>query len=996
MIGKTVSHYKIIESLGQGGMGVVYKAEDTKLKRNVALKFLPQDLTRDPEANARFILEAQAASALDHQNICTIHEINETKPALGEPGDGQTYIVMAFYKGQTLKQLIQDRPLKLDESIRIISQIGKGLSKAHRKGIIHRDIKPANVIFDEDNTAKILDFGLAKLSGQTVLTQTGSRMGTIKYMSPEQTSGEPIDQRSDIWALGILLYEMLTGQHPFKGNYDQAIIYSIMNEEPQAISQILKGTPNKLEKIVAKALTKNPDDRYQSIDDMLYELESLIINTGIRKKEIPLKFIVRAFQKKEFRYSALSAGLMLILIIAFILLKPVILMETLTTRPLPIMVINFDNQTGDDEFELWEKMIPEMLITKLEQSGGFHVIPWERISDLKKQLGKHDVNFINRELGYQLAGKDSVKMMVTGSLTRAGDMFAIDAKVMNVETRDILKSFSVKGQGEESLLISQIDDLGEAIARGVRDNKSLAKSLQLPIRKYTTSSTEAYKLYIQGRYLRPSKAIPILKQAIEIDSAFAKAYLSLSFKYKLQRQFTKYAIAFNKAKKHSDKASEQEKMSIQTWYYFYFKEDLVKADSIGQIYVNTYPKYIEPHLLMATIHSIQKKYDRAIEEFNTILRMNPEHLTALNDLGYLYAKMSDYERALDCYRRYAAIKTDSNMYDSMADIYYDMGNLENALTNFKESFKLCPRCYWSAMKVARCYAQKEEYSIAIDWTEKNDIIKRPDLVPYQKSFYNYLAGQYELAKDNINKSLSYGDSLYQAGESPNVVIYLQYILLAWLYYDLDEFDKGLEALHEAKNNLEKDKFNYELANAIVTANLNLYSGLVYTHAGNLDSARNHLHDLYSIALDSSFKYQEHAVFFSNLLKAEILTAENSYDEALIILRKIKVPKVNDNFFRFTLPLKDDLMAKILLKKENPDKAIIEYERLISSDLKVRGWRFIDPRYRYRLAKLYEKKGWPGKAIEQYKSFLKVWKNADPAHPELIDAKERLVALEEEE
>jgi serine/threonine protein kinase/tetratricopeptide (TPR) repeat protein len=967
-------------------MGVVYKAEDTKLKRNVALKFLPQDLTRDPEANARFILEAQAASALDHQNICTIHEINETKK-------GQTYIVMAFYEGQTLKQLIQDRPLKIDESIRIITQIAEGLSNAHRKGIIHRDIKPANVIFDEDNTAKILDFGLAKLSGQTVLTQTGTRMGTIKYMSPEQTSGEQVDQRSDIWALGILLYEMLTGQHPFKGSYDQAIIYSIMNEEPQPVSLILKETPFKLEKIVAKSLRKNPDDRYQSIDDMLYELESLIINTGIREKESLLKSIVRAFQKKEFRYSVISAGLVIILICAFLFVKPIILNDATYSRPLPIMVINFDNQTGDDEFELWEKMLPEMLITKLEQSGGFHVIPWERILNLKKQLGKHDVKFINRELGYQLAIKDSVKMMVTGSLTRAGAMFAIDAKVMNVETRDILKSFSVKGLGEESLLISQIDDLGEAIARGVHDTESLAKSLQEPIRKYTTSSTEAYKLYIEARYMRPSIAIPLLKKAIKIDSTFTRAYLELSLKYKERRQFSEYAVTINKAMKHSDKAPQRERLSIQTWYYFYFKGDNAKADSIGQIYANTYPKYIEPHLLMALIHSSQKKYDQAIVEYNTMLSMNPENLIALNNLGYLYQGMENYDEALNCFRRYAAIKTDPNMYDSMADIYYDMGYLENALTNFKEGFKLCPRCYWSALKAARCYAHKEEYSNAIEWAEKFDFIKRPDLVPYQKAFYYYLAGQYNLARENIDKSLYYGDSLYQAGESPNVVIYFQYILLAWLYYDLDEFDKGLKALQEASNNLEEDRYDYELANTLVSAYFNLYSGLVYTQRGNLDSARIQHHDLYSIALESSFYYQEHVVLFSDLLKAEILTAENSYDEALTILRKIKIPKVDDNFFRFTLPLKDDLIAKTLIKMNNTDEAIDEYERMISSDLKKRGWRFIDPRYRYRLAKLYDQKGWPGKAIEQYKRFLKLWKDADPDHPEMINAKRRLSALE---
>jgi len=989
LIGKTVSHYKIVKELGRGGMGIVYEAEDTKLKRTVALKFLPQDLTRDPEAHTRFIREAQAASALDHQNICTIHEINETD-------EGQTYIVMACYEGQTLKQIVQDRPLNLDESIRIIIQIAQGLSKAHRKGIIHRDIKPANIIFDEDNTAKILDFGLAKLSGQTVITKSGTTIGTIKYMSPEQTSGDHVDQRSDIWSLGVLLYEMLNGSHPFKGNYDQAIIFSIMNEDPQPLSLNSTEMLPEIEEILGKALAKDPTERYQSIDEMLKDLDFLNKDNVTRREKSFAGFVLKTLRRKSFQYAILSAGIMLILYIAISFLKPLVTQDMSYASPSPIIVISFENLTGDNSFDVWEKLIPEMLISKLEQSGELQVTPWERVLELKKQAGEENVEFVNRELGYQLAHKDGVKMMVTGTLANAGEIFAIDAKVMNVETREILKSVNVTGDGEESLLLSQIDELGEEIAAGVGFSDNLSANFQQPLRRYTTSSMEAYKLYIRGRYLRPSKSIPILLQAIEIDSAFAKAYLSLAFKYKEQRQFAKYAEAFNKAKKHSDRASEQEKLSIQTWYYFYFKDDHVKADSIGQIYANSYPKYIEPHLLMATICSMQKKYDQAIEEFNTILIMDPEHLTSLNDLGYLYAEMKQYEKALDCFRRYAAIKTDPNMYDSMADIYYDMGNLENALTNFEEGFKLCPGCYWSAIKAARCYAHREDYSTAMDWIEKINLVKRPDRVLYLKAFYNYLAGQYDLARYNIDKSLYYGDSLFHNDESPNVVFHLQHILLAWLYYDMEDYEEGLRALHQAKNHLDKDKVNYEVANTIVSINLNFYSGLVYTHSGKLDSARNELFNLDSIALVSNSYYRRYVVLFSNLLKAEIYTAENRYDDGLTVMQKIEFPKVTDNFFRLTLPLRDDMMAKILQKMNQPDEAILEYESLIGSDLKVRGWRFIDPRFRYRLAKLYEQKSWPGKAIEQYKRFLNIWKDADPDHPELIDAKQRLAELEEEE
>ncbi|OVE78618.1 hypothetical protein BVY00_02345, partial [bacterium G20] len=265
MINKVISHFKILEKLGEGGMGVVYKAHDTKLNRTVALKFLPPELTRDPEAKERFIHEARAASALRHNNICTIHEVDETE-------EGHVFICMDHYEGKTLKEKIKERPLKLEEAIDIAVQISKGLTEAHQAGIIHRDIKPANVIITKKNEAKILDFGLAKLTGQTKLTKVGSTLGTAAYMSPEQLKGNPVDHRTDIWALGVMMYEMITGQLPFKGDYEQAITYAILNEEPEPMTALRTGIPVALEGIVFKLMAKDPKQRYQHVDEVPVDL----------------------------------------------------------------------------------------------------------------------------------------------------------------------------------------------------------------------------------------------------------------------------------------------------------------------------------------------------------------------------------------------------------------------------------------------------------------------------------------------------------------------------------------------------------------------------------------------------------------------------------------------------------------------------------------------------------------------------------------------------
>ena len=265
MIGTTISHYKILEKLGAGGMGVVYRAEDTKLKRTVALKFLPPDLTRDEDAKQRFIHEAQAASALQHNNICVVHDIDETS-------DGQSFICMEYLEGETLKKKIERGPLKIDEATDIAIQIGQGLTKAHEHGIVHRDIKPANIIVTNDRVAKIVDFGLAKLTGRTMLTKKGTTLGTVAYMSPEQSRGEESDLRSDIWALGIVLYEMVTGQRPFKGDYENAVLYAIVNVEPDPPSSLRTNVPLELERIILKCLAKEASDRYQHTDDLVVDL----------------------------------------------------------------------------------------------------------------------------------------------------------------------------------------------------------------------------------------------------------------------------------------------------------------------------------------------------------------------------------------------------------------------------------------------------------------------------------------------------------------------------------------------------------------------------------------------------------------------------------------------------------------------------------------------------------------------------------------------------
>jgi serine/threonine protein kinase len=373
--GTVVSHYKIIEKIGAGGMGVVYKAEDTRLKRLVALKFLPADLTRDSGAKERFTREAQAASALDHNNICTIYEIDETD-------DGQMFIAMACYEGETMREKIKRDHLRVEEALDMAIQVAQGLAKAHEKRITHRDIKPANIMVTGDGVVKIMDFGLAKLTGQSGLTRAGTTVGTVAYMSPEQLRGGEIDYKSDIWSLGVVLYEMLTGELPFRGEGDQATIYSILNKEPQPVASIRRDIPGELESVVSRALTKNPESRYENMRDFLVDLRKA-------REELEVDVSERLSESKA---------------------KP------------SIAVLPFIDMSPQKDQEYFCDGMAEELINTLANLEGLQVA--SRTSAFQFKDKGHDI----REVGRRL----KVQSVLEGSVRKAGDRLRITAQLVSV------------------------------------------------------------------------------------------------------------------------------------------------------------------------------------------------------------------------------------------------------------------------------------------------------------------------------------------------------------------------------------------------------------------------------------------------------------------------------------------------------------------------------------------------------------------------------------
>jgi TolB-like protein/Tfp pilus assembly protein PilF len=478
MIGQNISHYKILEKLGEGGMGVVYKAEDTKLDRAVALKFLPPELTRDPHAKARFIHEAKAASALDHPNVCTIYEVDETD-------DGRMFIAMACYEGETLREKIAGGPLPLDEAVNIAQQVAQGLAQAHAQEIIHRDIKPANIFITKDGLVKIVDFGLAKLAGQTRVTKTGTTMGTLAYLAPEQARGEEVNHCADIWSLGITFYEMITGKRPFRGDHEQAIMYSIVNEAPKSLRSLRPEVPADLEPIIIKMLAKDPSDRYQSSTELIHALLALKRQPGVTATEI----------------------------------------ETDEMARLPsIAVLPFTNMSPDPENQYFGDGLTEELINAFVQIEGLRVAA--RTSTFCFRGEGVDL----REVGKRL----NVGTVLEGSVRKSGNRLRITAQLINIADGYHLWSKRFDRKMED------IFDIQDEIARAIVDQLKvkLVGPKDQTLVSCGTENLEAYKALLEGRYylhsLTPggwTRSLALLRKATEFDPSFALPHAWLSDYY---------------------------------------------------------------------------------------------------------------------------------------------------------------------------------------------------------------------------------------------------------------------------------------------------------------------------------------------------------------------------------------------------------------------------------------------------------------------------------
>jgi serine/threonine-protein kinase len=653
MIGQTISHYKILEKLGEGGMGVVYKAQDTKLDRMVALKFLPANASVNAETKARFLQEAKAAAALNHNNICTIHGVDEV--------DGKMFIVMEYIEGGTLREKLPYA--KIDDAVTVAIQIGEALQDAHSKGIVHRDIKADNIMLTSKGQAKVMDFGLAKLKGSLKLTKTSSTVGTLGYMAPEQIQGGAVDSRSDIFSFGVLLFEMLTGKLPFRGEHEAAMVYSIVHEQPESLTKYIPDAPSGLVHVLGRALEKDPEDRYQSVADMVSELRR-----GQKKTTRVLRSSAAdqapqrsSAAREESTQAAVPATRKKTIIIAAISVIAVlaVLYNMFIGRQQAIAslaVLPFENIGASPDQEYLSDGVTESIINSLTRISSLRVIPRSTV-----------FRFKGKEMDIQDIGtKLNVGAVLSGRITHRGEVLEVQVDLIDIKRESQLWGNHYQSSKGDLLSLQQqiTNDVSSKLGIG------LSSETREKLAKRSTDNTQAYQLYLQGRYywnkrtaVALERAIDYFKQAIALDSTYALAHSGLADTYIVQSQYSGIptSITIPLTQKSARRA-------------------LALDNSLA-----------EAHTTLAFSYFEEWKYDEAEREFKQSLLLNPRYATTYHWYNIVLVRtgrideasaMIQQARELDPFSPVIALNVGAI---ALARKQYD-----EALRYFEKSFELDP------------------------------------------------------------------------------------------------------------------------------------------------------------------------------------------------------------------------------------------------------------------------------------------------------------------